>query len=407
MPNYFDHVDDITQNAGKELLRLSTLYEFPGFVKAASIDMNLKVPPGTPVTCCADPVNQKLWCHTKAATWLSHLFYQVKRAEYHPKHRTKIEERLEKYAAFFGIKQDCDRIKTAYAKQHQTEEDNLPDSAYAYVWTGENGSKERRLPMRSAVEVKAAADYLQQYHDRFSFPVRNHVATRVLTKAASFGASLQNKEYLERQAGRGVCDPKEVCAAIEKRALAIPEDAGVTIDSDGKRTEGLRTVFRKMAESIKALPHLALQPATLLKLAGTLDALDRQLGLTASYGKSLEPPENVLFRVTFDKVATELSAHVATSTGKVYERAAFRKLAKADVRDLLGEEFADRVTTPLGEIDTEKMADEIATLPRPDAALLDGLLSEKSILPVLHKEAAARVGLTPEAMEAIAATYGR
>jgi hypothetical protein len=261
--------------------------------------------------------------------------------------------------------------------------------------------------MRSAAEVKAAADYLQQYHDRFSFETRNHVASRILTKAASLGAGLSNHEYLERQAGRGICDLDEVCQAIEKRAYCISPDIKANPGADGKPAESLRSVFQKMAKSVRDLPQQALQPATLLKLAVTLDQLDRNLGLIKQYGTVLEPPENVIFRITFDKVATELSAHVSTTTGKVYEKAAFRTLTKTDVRELFGDEFADRVTTPLGAIDAEKMADEIATLPRPDAALLDALLSDRSILPVLNKSASVRTGLTDEAMAAIAAMYGQ
>jgi len=403
-----DHVADVAHNGGVELHRLAKLYAFPDFVKQASPERNLQVPKGTPVTAAADPVNKQFWCHTKAACWLSHLFYQEKRAEFHPKHREKIEKRLEQYAHHWGIKDACDRIKAAWLDLNKTAEDQLPDSAYAYVWKGENGTKDRHLPMRTAMEVKAAAEYVQEHRDKFAYPVRRTMALKILEKAASFGAAIgSHAEFLEKQAGRGVCDPAEVVAAIEKRAMCVPADAGVTFDENGKAQGGLRLHFMKMANMVRTAPRQALQPDMLVKLAETMDQLDRQLGLVNRYGNGLERPEDVIFKSTFGKVASDMAQHVATTSGKYYEKEAFRRLPVADVEALFGNEFAQRVKTPLGEIDAEKMAEEVATLPRPDAQLLDSLLSDNGITPVMHKAAAAKQGMNAAAMEAIANTYAR
>ena len=73
-------------------------------LKQASPAQSLEVPQGTPVTTCADPVHKQFWCHTKAACWLSHLFYQEKKAEFHPKTRVQIERRL---AEFFASLKGC------------------------------------------------------------------------------------------------------------------------------------------------------------------------------------------------------------------------------------------------------------------------------------------------------------
>jgi hypothetical protein len=114
----------------------------------------------------------------------------------------------------------------------------------------------------------------------------------------------------------------------------------------------------------------------------------------------------VIFKSTFCKIASEITQHVATTSGKYYEKEAFRRLPLADVTALFGDEFADRVKTPLGEVDAEKMAEEVATLPRPDAQLLDGLLSDNGITPVMHKAASAKQGFTKAQMEQVAAGYG-
>ncbi len=408
MPSNVDHVADVAQNGGVELHRLAKLYTFPDFVKQASPDLHLSIPPGTPLTTCADPVNKQFWCHSAPSTWLSHLFYQEKRAEFHPKTRVQIEKRLEEYAKYHRIKAACDAIKTRWGELHKSAEDKLPDSAYAYVWKGENGTVDRHLPMRSAMEVKAAADYLEEFRDRFPFGIRRTMAVKILEKAASFGAGIKDKrEFLEKQAGRGVCDTQEVVEMVEKRARMIPADAGCTFDEHGKAQGGLRAHFLKLAEFIKNAPRQALQPEMLVKLAETIDQLDRQHGLTNHYGKGLERPEEVIFRATFDKVASDLAHHVPTQSGKYYEKEAFRRLPLADVEALFGNEFAKRVQTPLGEIDSEKMAEEVMTLPRPDAQLLDSLLSDNGIVPVMHKAAAAKQGFSNAQMEQIANSYAR
>lgn len=406
MPSMMDHVADVAHKGGVELRRLAKQYDFPDFVKQASPDNSLQVPRGTPVTACADPVNGQFWCHTKAACWLSHLFYTEKKAEFHPKHRVQIEKRLEAYATQWGIKAACDAIVARWADLHKAADDQLPDSAFAYVWVDEAGGKTRQYPLRSAMEVKAAAEWSHKYRDQIPFQTRHVMAKKILEKAAAYGAGIkEHKDFLEKQAGQGVCDPAAVVDMIEKRAYLVPADAGVTFDGDGKPQGGLRAAFFKMAQEVRQSPRQALHPDMLVKLATTIDQLDRNLNLVGKYSEGLPRPEDVIFGATFSKVATELTQHVATTSGKFYEKAAFRRLPLNDIQDLFGDEFVARVKTPLGEVDPEKMAEEVATLPRPDAQLLDNLLSDNGVTPVMHKAASVKQGLTTAQMEAIAAQY--
>lgn len=393
MPPAMDHIADVARG-GVELYRLAKLYALPDFVKSAKQDVNFQVPANTTPAIYADPVRQQFPCHTKASTWLSALFYQEKRAEFHPKEREQIERRLNSYVDYFGIRSAVDAVKARWAELHKDAESKLPDTAYAYVWEGENGTKERRLPLRSAMEVKAAAEWLERYRDQLPYATRRTVATKILTKAAAFGAAIGGHvEFLERQAGQGVCDPDEVVEMIQKRALMVPADSGAATDEQGNRTGGLRDRFTKMAETVKTTPRQALQPGMLVKLAETVDQLDRMLGLVGKYAPELPRPEDVLFKVTRSKMASELVRHVATTTGELFEKAQFKKLAVDDLRSLFGDEFAARITTPLGELDVEKMAEEVATLPRPDSQLLVALLSERGVTPALRKAASARRGL--------------
>lgn len=389
MPSMVDHVAD---KNGAELARLSKLYDFPSFVKQANMEQTFN-PGQLAVTVYADPRSRQFPCHTAASTWLSALYFQEKRAEFHPKDQGRIEQRIDHYASYFRIKRAVDLMRQRWSELHKSADDKLPDSAYAYVWTGDNGHKERRLPLRNAMEVKVAAEWLHTYCDRVPFSDRHTIATKIVQKAIQFGAGLgKYAEFIEKQAGRGVCDPDEVVQMIRGRAAFV-------------RNPGLKQHFFKMAQTVQEMPRKALLPDMLVKLAETIDQLDRNLGLVGKYSDGLPRPEDVLFKSTFGKAASDLAATVATTSGKVYEKTAFKKLSVDDVRSLFGDEFVERVTTRLGDIDPEKFAEEVATLPRPDAEMLDGLMSDAGISPIMAKAASVRYGLSKEEMAAWANAY--
>lgn len=407
MPSNQDQVHDAA-TGGRELHRLTRLYDLPAFVKQSDTNVDLFLPPGQVSGLCADPQNNQFPCHTKAATYWSHLFFLEKQAEFHPKDRVKIAERLAQFADQYpSIKPALESIRKRHAELYKDAEAQLPDSSFAYVWIDDaSGDKTRQLPIRSTEEVKAAAEYLEKYRDAFPFTDRQKIAARILEKAAAYGAGIgEQMPFLERQVGRGVCEPDEVVREIEKRAELIPAKLGVTYDHEQKPQGGLRNQFLKMAEAVKEAPRIALQPQMLLKLAETLDNLDRDLDLRGRYGRGLTRPEDVIFKETFAKLASDVHQHVATTTGTMYEKKAFGKLPLADLEALFGTEFSSRVDNGLGDVDVEKMAEEVGTLPRPDAQLLDTLLSDNGIAPIMRKAAASRTGLPAEQMERLAAMY--
>jgi hypothetical protein len=212
----------------------------------------------------------------------------------------------------------------------------------------------------------------------------------VLAKAAQFGAGLaKHAEFLDRQAGRGVPDQGRLTGMIEGRALLVQDPA-------------LRAHFRKMAAVIKERPRHALQPQLLVKLAETMDQLDRTLGLVGKYCDGVPRPEDVIFEATFTKAAAGAASVVTMTDGNVWEKESLARLPLADLEALFGTEFSDQVRTPLGEVDAEKLAEVAGTLPRPDATLLAGLMADQGVGPVRKKFAS---GPTPEERQAWAEAY--
>jgi hypothetical protein len=364
MPSPSVVIDPAADKNRTELTKLAQRYDFPTFVRAADIDATMD-PDRIAVTAYADPTQKKYACHSAAATWLSAAYFHEKSAEY---------DTLVK------------RAETLRGS------DQLPDSSYAYVWQAKDGQKERYYPMTNALEVKTAAEWLRDNQDRIPFADRNVIGTKILEKAARYGAGLGENltDFIEKQAGRGIPDPPELYTMLERRAALAHKSEH-------------REAILKLASAIKTTPRVALQPNELIKLAATVDLIDHSIGLKGKYTDILPRPEDVIFKVSYTKAASDHGKLCAFTTGNIYEKAQLAKLAREDVAGLFGNDFANEVCTGL-EIDPEKIAEVAHTLPRPDAELLEHLLGEAGQRPQMSK-AAEFEPIDNKTLEALSAAY--
>lgn len=376
---------------GAELNRLSLLYEFPAFAKQASSED--LYPSQVAPTAYADPVNKLYPCHNPASTWFSALYFAEKKAEYHPKIAMQVQARLDGLVSYWGLKAAVDAIHARYAELHKTGDDHLPDSDFGYVWAGDDGVKTRYCRMKSAAEVKTAAEWLHQYRDSLPFADRNVIAGKILEKAAQYGAGLgvDLELFVEKQAGHGVCEPAEVVAMIRQRThfTKVAEE---------------RDQLLSLADTISRKPRFALQPDQLVKLAGVMDDVDRRLKLVGRYTDTIKRPEDVIFSITYKEATAGIGSAVALSTGKVYDRSTFKKIALDDLSALMGADFAKEVQAGL-DVDVEKLAELAETMPRDDALLFEKLLTDTGIPPIHTKSGSDRFGLKSGALEHLAMGY--
>lgn len=358
---------------GAVLNELSQLYPLPAFVKRAALEQ--LTPAQTSDTIYADPSLRKFPCHNAASTWLSALYFTEKAAtEYTPKRAAEVRSSLHKFGSYWGIAGELNKIEDRWQELHKSADDSLPDSDFAYLYVDELGHKERSLRIKNAKEAKAAAAWLQQYQDQMPFSDRNVVAKKILEKAAAYGADLGEHElFVERQAGRGVCDPKEVVQQIQIRAKLASSDV-------------MRTEIGKLADIVSRQPRFALDPSTLIKLASTLDNIDHNLGLTGKYTETIRPADAVIFKVLYKEAETGVGNAVALTTGRVFDKSAFHKIALNDVRALMGSDFADEISDGLN-VDGEKLAAQAAALPLPDAEIFERILTDSGLNPVMDKTA--------------------
>lgn len=375
MNKVLDQTGDIN---GQQTYRLLTLYETPQFVKEASSEDLL----GNDLSVAdyADPIKRRFPCHTKAATLLSALFLWDNSHHLSSVDAVTIDKQIEKKASFYGIANDLAKLKKSYTKRASVDQHkDLPDSCFALVIKMPNGTIERHYPLRNAAEVKSASVHLKTYQDIIPLSERQIMAQRILDKAAEFGAGLGNlEEFTNKQAGYGVCSADDAASLIMER---------VSLLKMHNKYPDIRSQLEKVAEACLSKPANVRSRDSLTKLAAIIDNLDRISGLVTEYGTRLRRPEDVLFGVT-EKLANEfLDSCCSTVSGSMYKVADLSSLDLDDLRNVFGDDFAKSVSVAGLYVCPEKMAEQLAVLPRPDAQIVERLLSKAGIKP-FAKEAA-------------------
>jgi hypothetical protein len=375
MTTPLDQTQDIS---GRETHRLTSLFDSPDFVKSASHERTH----GDETLqrhMYADQYNKLYPCHSAPATWLSSLFFADKRAEFDEKRASEIQSRLHAAAKFFGILGAVQEMEEKVAATVADNVNNLGDDQFAIVWVGDAGTKERHWPLRNATEVKYAAHGFAKWRDEFVFEDRHTIAEKILVKAAEHAADISEHEHmLALTAGHGACAAKVATEMLRDRARLVQ-----------RSNQPAAAEMAKLASVLEQNPENARAHETRVKLAAAIDEFDRVNHLYRLYDDGgLPRAEEVLFAVT-EKAAREfMSENVETTTGNVYALSDLEKLALDDVRNWLGDEFADAVSAGGVYIDRDKLAAIVPTLDRGMAASLDRLMQDNKMAAVVRTKAA-------------------
>lgn len=358
---------------GQTLYRLLKLYPPPDYVKAAGFDEVRGNGERMADSAYADPLRLQFPVHTKAAAWTSTLFWLHNREQMDVPYATEVEARLDRAAALHGIKAACNQLKQAWDARAAAESSppEESDADYAFVVERPTGGTERHLPIRDGIEVKEAAAYLERWIDRLGpYADRRQAARRVLDKAAALGVSLDNRDFLDRQAGYGACEPSEAAALLWDRVRRV---------ADMTHPTALQRQLAKTAAACLTTKH-ACESEQLGQLAELVYQFDAAHGITR-YEGGLRRPEDVLFSRTVKAAQAYMDDHVRLTSGAVYRLTDLRRLKLADVRDVFGEGLADDLGDGL-TVSMRKAAEVLPHLPRNDAGLLEQLLDAAGITPV-------------------------
>jgi hypothetical protein len=371
---------DQTEDASRQSLVLfSTRYDFPDYVKQAEAAAVLDKPAHMSSVVFGDTRRRQFPCHTKAACWLSYVYFLEHRNQLDAKSAGEIESRLEKFARQYAITDDIAAMRQRH--QEKLAEPQLRDQDYMLVWSGDNGVKTREYPLRNPQEVKQASAWFSQHRDNFTFQDRRVMAERLLKRADDYGVALpaQEERLLQQQICHGTCDPKTAAEHVRNRAVLATH-----------KLAQFRDPLNHLADMLESNPQAALCPATLASFCDAVSQFDEQIKLAGHYTSMLPRPEDIFCQITIKEAEEAISGTVPLVTGNMYSKEDVAKLAYNDIREVLGDELAEAMSTGLA-VDADKLADVAPTLPRGDAVLFDRLLAERQIRP-FGKTAAAVAG---------------
>lgn len=386
-------MDQTRDLSGREFYRLTNLYAAPDFVKAATA-ADLCGAEDLPPEAFGDPRRRLFPCHNASATWASMAFFLDKTGSFKSADAKLISDRIEKMGEFHRIAGHLTQLKTAVAGNVATEDRLLPDDSFGLVYKSD-GQAVRRYPMRNSMEVKTAAEYLQQHRDSFPFMIRRDFADKVLQKTAEFGVGLGNDlhQFIVKQAGHGGCTAAEAVQLIRDRVAASRRGPGPNSD--------LQTEMLKFANIFAEHPSRIREAGVRVKVAEAVDAFDREMGLK-DFGPRFPRLEEVLFGITNEKLAEVTSEHVDMTTGSIFALRDIERVKLGEVRDYFGDGFADRMTSDGIRVDGEKAATFLKTLPRNDAGELERFMSGYGIMPMAKQASARTVKIAEEYLQNLA-----
>lgn len=327
----------------KTLSAYAKVYGVPDFVKSSSVLTENDIS-GLPQNAFADTL-RKLPVHTKAATWCSYLAHAAGDL-FDPTGKAALN--LEKSAEWWSIGAECRAIADNLKKQAEIAP--ASDADFALV-EEHDGAKVRSLPMRGCGNVKQSADSLVKSAGKYPYIWRKSAARKLLKRANELSVDLgANKIALEKTAGYGYSGTAYVVRQLRQRQHVI-KDAAV------------RERLGKIADALVDREHLAV--AELEKIAETLDSADAMTGIYNHY-ESVLPPEEVCHSIALSTAQEKRASFIQLTNGTTLSAEDLEKMP-AEKFAALGDDFVAAISGDSGNVDTEKAAELLPTLPADDA----------------------------------------
>lgn len=352
-------LDQASDRSGIKLHSLSKLYNVPEFVKSASYHEIAADEKQLPSSVYGDPRSLKFPCHTSSATYVSMAYFLDQEKEF-GKSASVIKDRILKAADFFGIRPDVDGLIEKHASMQKHSEEDLKDDDFAIVVKFESGHKTRSYPIRNSEEVKAAAEWMRKHANDLNFSDRKTIANKILEKAAEYSVNLNNETDIIKFAANGLVSKTKVASMLFDRAKALK-----TLNKDIE----IQTMLAKTAQLVLSNNSSHVMD----KAAEIISSVDAQYKF-----KSLGSV-NDLYTITVKEASQAISEHVQLTNGSVYKKAELENIKLDEIKDVFGNDFADRVSSGGLFVDAEKLAEELATLPRGDASLFDTLVGSLGV----------------------------
>ena len=360
---------DIQDDRGhRTLFRLLTSVDAPSYVKQSSIPTQEEID-AVSVDFFADPDGRKFPCHTKASTYLNHLFWMNQRSAVDPKARKMVDGRFAKLSDYWGNKPELD------AAQKQLQKSMAPTKAASEVYVLhvdnlDTGITDKLLPVKSASDACNAVKHLSANAHLYPLAARKEAARRILRMGYSLPADVTDS--VEAMAGLHPAFPSDMAVRLEQRAF----------DYTARKDHKAASMLRKLAAS---LANAELKPSE--KLSASVADVVAKIDVdhwTGPYVDSSDLPERLAFEPSIAKWASVCKDHMVRMTdGSVWAVPDLLSVGLAPFRaseDGLAEELSgadDGLSA-----DPEKLAEVLSALPRPVAVKVSSSLKHAGIRPV-------------------------
>jgi len=280
--------------------KVRNVVDIPGHVKEASVVSEADDVRHLPTAAFADTVNRKFPIHTKQDTWMSSAYFncQDKEAGFIGDSTEKV---LEGACKMWGI--DFESTKPTPVIQKQA-------AAVANVEYVYDGSVEASVGVYNMADVKTLVDDLQKNAAQYPWETRHSLANQLQHLSNHFGDH-QTANSLFKFAGQGAGSTEDALKAIHIRRV-----------NAGQKADGLVPTLDKLAMAVAEADEEGLtHPQMLYKVAGVLDVVDKHLKLDAHYGQGVQSPEDSLYTISWEKVASFKENSLTLSNGSIVNKA--------------------------------------------------------------------------------------
>lgn len=239
-----------------------------------------------------------------------------------------VDDRLKEACEVYGLDDALFAAVKVAAVQDDPEDYLLPDL--------------RRLPVKTAGQVKLAEEKLLAGYKKLSVEHRAMACRRLVDKAAAFNVGLH--PLMHKLAGFTITSTEALTTWLEARKEAAPE--------------AFKEAFQKLADATKKLPREIHNREEQVKLAEVISELDQKAGLVRHYDRRLPDPMQTVFNT--EKVA----GHGVDLNGKFFPMTRLASYPSSFYGDILGDDLVREASDGRGGVDPHKLAAILETLPR-------------------------------------------
>jgi hypothetical protein len=342
---------DITDDISKTMYaNLIDKVDVPDYVKSAEVETEKSVKHLDP-RAFADTIQCKLPLNTKASCWTSALYLYGHPDNNASSRPSRIETNLFKHAEIWGIEEDINLIKQAFAPV---------DTPVEYALSFDHrGTRIDRCPCHTPELAKKSCDWLQDHRNHFPINAQIKAAHILINKAGGYDSVPDaSRDYLGAlsEADTFATAPNiTIAGAIKERLVSVKKSQWGDLGNE----------LLKVANDLTENPYSLVKGAKTIQDA--LEAFDVQFNLQQKWGESLTHPVDACFTVTRQKAAKATAGLVKLMNGNYFD---LNKAALSDLETGLkqaGDDFLAYAKPDGLNLDIDKVKEILPTIPAPDA----------------------------------------